>query len=335
MLRFSTTNPDVQLRFSAKEHFFHDLAQVLRGGIPLQRALEHIGAGRNRSAGAARKLSPLVSGGVASAFTSAGFVSLDVEILAAGEQSGRLELACARLSEYYGQLATCRRQILAKSAYPVFMFHLAPVLLLIPAAFISGRGVVGYFQMLGLILAGGYALAAFGLLAGFLVRRAVRTSILADRAISWIPVVGGFFSLGALSRFCLVLSLGIRSADGVLASILRAGRASQSASLKAASERLVPMIRDGSRFAEAVRKSGAFPADLELGLEVAEASGLLDEETSRWADIYRDRFFSRIDALGAWLPRLIYLVIMLLIGAGIIATGLQYYGMVFKLLDPV
>ena len=108
MIRSSTTNPDVQLRFTDKEHFFHDLAQLLRSGIPLQRAIEHIGAGRDRAANTSRVLSPLISGGVASAFAAAGFATLDVEILEAGEQSGRMEMACFRLSQYYGRLAAGR-----------------------------------------------------------------------------------------------------------------------------------------------------------------------------------------------------------------------------------
>ena len=322
----------MQLRFSDKEHFFHDLAQLLRSGIPIQRSIEHIAEGRDRAARSARILAPLVTGGVASAFAGAGFASLDVEILAAGEQSGRIEIACNRLSEYYGRLAACRRKIQVTSAYPIFMFHLAAVLLLIPAAITSG-GVAGYFQHLAVVLGCAYALFAITLLVAALARRAVRTSSAAERVIRFIPGIGGFFTLGALSRFCVVLSLGIRSADGVLASTLRAGRASQSAQLEAASSRIVPTIRNGSRFAEAVRQSNAFPPDLERALQVAEASGRLDEETSRWADIYQDRFFRRIDALGAWLPRLLFLAIMLIIGASLIFTYLRSYAQVFQLLE--
>jgi len=332
MMRSFTTSPDVQLRFTDKEHFFHDLAQLLRSGIPLQRALEHIGTGRDRAAGASRSLAPLVSNGMSSAFASVGFASLDVEILAAGEQSGRMETACTRLSEYYGQLAACRRRILKTSAYPVFMFHLATLLLLIPAAITSG-GVSGYFRHLALILGGVYALVGLGFLTVCLARWAVRTNPAAERAICLIPVVGGFFSLGALSRFCLVLSLGIRSADGVMASIQRAGRASLSAGLEAASLGLVTTIRQGSRFAEAVRQSKAFPPDLERGLEVAEASGRLDEETSRWAGIYQERFFSRIDALGVWIPRILFIIVMLLIGVALVLSVKQSYSQVFQLLE--
>ena len=332
-MRSSTTNPNVQLRFTAKEHFFHELAQLLRSGIPLQRALEHIGEGRDRTSRAARAIAPLVGNGVSSAMASAGFAKLDVEILAAGEQSGRLEAACARLSEYYGRLAACRSRILMASAYPAFMFHLSALLLTIPTAILGG-GIGGYFRQVALILGGAYALLGIVLLVASLARWAVRSSVAAERAICCIPAVGGFFVLGALSRFCLVLSLGIRSADGILASTLRAGRASQSAKLDAAAAQLVPAIRAGARFAEAIRQTRAFPSDLERGLEVAEASGRLDEETSRWTDIYQTRFFSRIDTLSVWIPRLLYTFVMLLVGASIVFSTLQTYGRISNLINP-
>ncbi len=332
MLRSSTTRPDVQLRFSDKEHFFHDLAQMLRSGIPVQRALEHLGAGRERPAAAARAMATHVAGGLSAAADAAGFTVLDAGILAAGEQSGRLGEACDRLSVYYGRLASSRRRALAASAYPVLIFHLAAVLLSIAPAIMDG-GVPGFVRQVVVILCCGYAVVGIVVVAAFLMRRAVRSSAAADRAICAIPLIGGLFELGALSRFCLVLSLGIRSADGVLASILRAGRASRSASLEAASGQVVPAIRAGAGFAKAIRQTHAFPADLERAFEVAEATGRLDEEAGRWADIYQDRFFTRIDAFAAWLPRVLFLVVAILVGASIILSYLRSYAVVFQMLD--
>jgi len=332
MLRFSITRPDVQLRFSDKEHFFHDLAQMLRSGIPAQRALEHLGAGRERPAGAARAMAPYVAGGLAAAASAAGFSVLDAGILAAGEQSGRLGEACDRLSAYYGRLASCRRRAIAASAYPVLIFHLAAVLLSIAPAIMDG-GVPGFVRQVAAILLGGYAAVGIVVAAAVLMRRAVRTSVAADRAVCAIPLVGGLFSLGALSRFCLVLSLGIRSADGVLASLLRAGSASRSASIEAACGQVVPAIRAGAGFAEAIRQTRAFPADLERAFEVAEATGRLDEEAARWADIYQNRFFGRIDAFAAWVPQVLFLVVALLVGASMILSYLRSYAVVFQMLD--
>ncbi|MEI8313325.1 MAG: type II secretion system F family protein, partial [Verrucomicrobiota bacterium] len=107
----------MQLRFQDKEHFFHDTAQMLRSGIPLQRALEHLALGRDRAAAAARKASPLVNEGLDGALNAGGFSIVDREILAAGEQSGRLEEAFRELADYYAHLVTGRNKAVAASLY--------------------------------------------------------------------------------------------------------------------------------------------------------------------------------------------------------------------------
>ena len=52
---------------------------------------------------------------------------------------------------------------------------------------------------------------------------------------------------------------------------------------------------------------------LERAFHVAEASGRLDEELTRWAGIYRERFFKRIESLTEWLPRILYLLVVALV----------------------
>ncbi len=302
----------MQLRFQDKEHFFHDTAQMLRSGIPLQRAWEHLATGRDRAAAAARRATPLVREGVDPALQAGGFSPVDREVLAAGEQSGRLEDACRELADYYSHLAEGRRRIITASLYPVFILHLGALLLSIPPAIIKGDFSEFLTQVI-LFLGTAYVIGGlFALLLGMLAA-AFRTNPLADRLIRQIPFVGGFLWNASLARFCLVLSLGIRSAGGVLSSLRRAGRASKSAFMEQGTVEAEAAIRSGSGFAEALRTSRAFPADLERAFHVAETSGRLDEEVTRWAGIYRDRFFQRIEAIANWLPKILYLLIVALV----------------------
>jgi len=328
----STTARIVQLRFQDKEHFFHDIAQMLRSGIPVQRALELLGGGRDRAAAAARAAAPRVNDGLAAAMRSIGFSTLDTGILSAGEQSGRLEDACRELADYYSHLAKGRRAALAASAYPLLILHLGAVLLSLPAAIVSG-GISTFLWQAGTFLGTAYFVAALaGTILWFLAESFV-SNARADRLISTIPVVGGFFRCAALARFCLVLSLGIRSADGLLASISRAGQAAGSARLDAGAVQAVAAIRGGDGFASALRATRVFPADLERALQVAEASGRLDEEVARWAGIYRERLFQRIEALATWLPRALYLLVVLLVVLRMFALISQVTGMYSTILE--
>ena len=299
----------MQLSFQDKEHFFHDTAQLLKSGIPLQRALESLGGGRDR---AARGIAPSAGDGLAAAMAAGEFSPLDTGIVAAGEQSGRLEEACAELADYYAQMAKGRRRAIAAAAYPVFILHLGAVLLSIPSAI--GEGSFGGFLFgVGTFLGAAYLAAVLVALALAAMARTFRSSAAADAAISMVPVVGGFLRCAALARFCLVLAMGVRSGEGFLAGIARAGNSSGSARLDEASAAAVTAIRAGAGFAEALGATRCFPADLERAFRTAETSGRLDAEISRWAGIYRERLFARIEAISVWLPRALYLLIVLLV----------------------
>lgn len=286
---------------------------MLRSGIPLQKAWENLASGRrDRTATAARRAAPLVNDGLEPAMQAGGFSVVDREILAAGEQSGRLEEACRELADYYAHLESGRKRAVAASLYPLFILHLGALLLSVPAAIVDSsffKFLVQVSSFLGVAYLAGILVA----LCGWLLARAFESHIPADRLIRTIPVIGSCFLDAALARFCLVLSLGIRSADGVLSSLRRAGRVSRSAWIEAATGSAVPAIRSGTGFASALASSRAFPLDLERGFHVAEASGRLDEEITRWAGIYRERFFAKIETLTEWLPRLLYLLIVALI----------------------
>ena len=282
---------------------------MLRSGIPLQRAWEQLARGRDRAAAAARLAAPFVIQELDAALKAGGFSGVDREILAAGEQSGRLEEACRELADYYANLARGRNRAIAASLYPVFILHFAALLLSIPPSIIAGS-VWEFFKQAALFLGTAYLAGGLFVLVFWLVARAFRSSPAAGRLICAIPVVGGCFRDAALARFCLVLSLGIRSADGVLSSLSRAGRASKSAWVAEAALAAVSAIRTGAGFADSLATSRAFPVDLERAFHVAEASGRLEAEITRWAGIYRERFFKRMDSLTEWLPRILYLLVV-------------------------
>jgi len=322
----------VQLRFPDKEHFFHDIAQMLQSGIPLQRALEQLGKGRDRGAAAARLAMAELDAGPGPALERAGFSALDSGIVTAGTQSGRLVEACRELADYYAHLSAGRRRTLAASAYPLFILHLGAVLLSIPPAILSG-GPTAFFLGVGMFL--GFAYLALGVLAAFLwlASKGFSRSPVIDRMVSILPVIGGFFRSAALARFCLVLSLGVRSAEGFLAGLARAGAASGSARLRRASGQAIAGIRGGEGLAAALQATGAIPPDLERALHVAEVSGRLDEEIGRWAAIYRERFFKRMESIAEWLPRILYLLVVGLVVVRMFALISQVSGIYSQVLE--
>lgn len=305
---------------------------MLRSGIPLQRALEHMGGGRGRIAVAARAACSGLNDGLQAALTSNGFSELDTGILTAGEQSGRLEEACRALADYYAHLEKGRNRAIAASAYPVFILHLGAILLSIPPAVVEGSLPV-FAREAGVFLGVAYLIVTAVAAVLWISARGFSSSDSADRLVSRIPIIGGLLRCAALARFCLVLSLGIRSAEGFLAGLTKAGAAAGSARIRTACGQAVTSIRAGNGFAAAMRSTGVFPEDLERALQVAEVSGRLDEEITRWAGIYRERLFRRIDAIAAWLPRALYLLIVLLVVLRMFAIISQITGAYSQVLE--
>jgi len=306
----------------------------LRSGIPLPRSLSHLATAHSRAAKAAGQLAPLVEADLPAAFSRVGFAKMDVEILDAGARSGCLDEACERLSEYYGCLATGRRQVIAASLYPIFILHFAAVMLAIPPALMKGSMEI-FLRDVGIFLGIAYFLGFLVFLAVRFALRASKSDAAADQMISLFPLFGGLLRFSALSRFCLVLSLGIRSADGITSSLLRAGNASQSALVGAACKKAADSIRIGGGFSEALGRSPAFPADLKQGFHVAEVSGRLDTEMARWAAIFRERLFARIQSLAAWLPKWLYIFVLAAVAYRIFSIVSQMTGVYTEILNEM
>lgn len=291
---------------------------MLDSGVTAPKALETLARGSDRIARIAAGWND--AGDLGSFFRSAGFAELDIELMEAGEFSGNPAEALRRLAAYYAALAAARKRVWSLSLYPIVIIHLAAVLLSIPRA-ILGDGAGAYMVSVLSILGPVYLAAVVAVLAWNFLASAFRTSAPAARIIGRIPLLGSILRDAAISRFCMVLSLGLRASGGILTNLERAGRASLSARIETAANHAVSEIRNGSGFAEPLVESGVFPDDLARGLHVAEVSGRIDEEMRRWAETYRNRLFTRIEAASVWIPRILYLAVCL-------AVALQIFSLV-------
>jgi type IV pilus assembly protein PilC len=308
---------------------FHELTQLSRSGLPMVRSLEIVGRRPGRGiADCARRLFHALqaSGSVSEAFRAAKFPESDAAVIEAGEATGRLEHVYLELEQYYTQLATARRQILAKSIYPVVVLHFGVLLLAIPPVILSGAGVDGYLQKTLPVLFSVYV-------AGFLLWLAwrgicllVASNTLAARFFLTIPVLGGFLVNWTGWKYSSVLSLYVRAGGGLFKAVESAGRSCGNAILRRASEGSLDLVRNrGMSLSEAFVAQGSIPQTLERAIEVGEHTGRLDEETIRAAEIFKTRTLQRLESFGEWTPKILYIAIVLYVGWQIIsmATGVN------------
>jgi len=326
----------VNLSLRNKEQFFHELVQLARSAVSLPQSLEMLSRNSRQKTGRCASVireNLLASGQVGPAFLAAGFTAGDAAVIEAGEATGKLDVVFSELESYYAQLADARQRIISRSLYPLVVLHLGALLLAIPPAIIEGGWKTFFLRSVPLIV-GFYILALAGWLLWRVIRRTLAQSVTGARSILTVPVLGGFLSDWTAWKFSGVLSLYVRAGGGLLKAFEIAGSSCENALLRSLSFSAVSEVQSGRGLAEAVRRKSGWPQVLERALEVGEHAGRLDEETQRAADIYKERTLGKFDAFSRWTPKILYIVIVLLMGFQAVSMIMNVMGSVGSALDP-
>ncbi len=325
----------LKLSFAQKEQFFHELTQSLRSGQSLPETLtrkagKRFGVipklARQMVAGAGEGSAVEFFGAVPRAFSD-----LDREMVAAGASGGRLDSVTGYLSSYYETLDRTRRRIIMGLVYPLILLHVAALLLAVPEA-VNGGGeafVLAVARVLGVFYA---ILIVVWVLVVFL-KGAVKRSTFADRIVMRVPIIGGARVALVASRFCQTMNILVRSGGGILRSLERAGSVSESAVFRAGADDATTAVRNGTPLGEAVESCRAFPEAVVRGFETGEQSGRLDDEMERLGNRYDEQLKNRLDALGVWIPRIVYVGITVYIGWRIVSFYVGYVGLINGLLE--
>jgi len=327
----------MRVSLQQKEQFFHELSSGLTAGLPFREVLERGAARRSQSK---RMLCKALLTGMETGDGSAssGFQSvsdlldpLDISLAEAGEVSGRLDAVCRSLAEYYGQLSKAKRAMLNQLAYPVFLLHFAIFILAAPVA--VTEGVEAYLR--SVLIALGVLYGASLILGAIVVfvLRTLKSSAWMERVVRIIPLFGGVRKALVCNRFAMVVSMQVSAGAGILSAFQRGGEASGSALFRIGCERVVAMVRAGESLPVALAEAACFPEEIVEAVQNADASGRLDTEMQRVAAVFQNRFTSGLDALAAWVPRLIYLAVMAFVAVKIIEVAKGYLGTVEQLLQ--
>jgi type IV pilus assembly protein PilC len=257
---------------------------------------------------------------------------LEIGIVTACEKSGRLEYGMTQLAEYHGAFATAREGMLKKSAYPLFILHFG-ILLFDIKTLIVGAGLVAYLrQVLGkLILIYGIGLIVYLLVP--LLRDAGSKSATFDSLLRLLPLIGKIRRAFATSRFCATYGMQLDAGINVIDALEAAQRASLSGTMRAAIKRAIPEVRQGAQVGPLLAASGAFPEPMTRAMCVGEQTGELDQELARMTTEYRDEALARLETASEWVPRLIYVAILLYVGYSIITLYMGYISTLGQLLE--
>lgn len=275
------------------------------------------------------------------------FPSLLVQMVAIGEQTGKLDEVLFRLAEYYEHRLAMRRMLLLGIAWPVFQLSLAVVIIGILiwafgfAAELSGgepfdvlgiglvgtSGMVIYFTIVAALL----STATVGLLA-------VSRGALGPKPILWamqLPLIGRCLESFALARLTWTLGTALDSGMDARRSAELAIDAAQNQYYASHREAVGRTIAQGEEFHEAFRRTYAFPEDFLQSLEMAEMAGATTEALLRLTREYEERARNAMRLLTVVTTAAVFVLVGCILIVLIFRLFGLYMGTIHEALDAI
>jgi type II secretory pathway component PulF len=165
-----------------------------------------------------------------------------------------------------------------------------------------------------------------------LIRKRAAHSVAFDRSLGLIPLIGGMRRDLALSRFTAAYDMQLEAGVNVLGALEASGKASASAAYRAATEKAVIDVRSGEPVSTALTATRAFPERFLRAFMVGEESGRLDQELRSLSEEYRIGGLRKLESLSAWLPRLIFNAVAVMVGWKVISFYIGYLDTVRQIL---
>jgi type IV pilus assembly protein PilC len=276
------------------------------------------------------------------------FDNLYVNLVAAGEMGGMLDVTLSRLAAYIEKIERLKKKVKGAMTYPavvlgisvlvvaVILVYVIPVFAglfrdagaQLPPMTLFVIAMSDFFQryihwiVLGLILL------------VFLFKRFRKT----PKGREWTdsialraPVFGILLRKVAIARFSRTLGTMLGAGVPILDSLDIVATTAGNAVIEKALRKARTSIAEGQTVAEPLGKSGVFPPMVVQMISVGEATGALDEMLSKIADFYDEEVDIAVDALTSLLEPLMIVFLGVTIGGLLVAMYLP----IFQLADVV
>jgi type IV pilus assembly protein PilC len=273
------------------------------------------------------------------------FTELYVNMVAAGEAGGILDVILNRLAVFLEKNDALVRKIKGAMVYPavmlivvilcttILLWKVVPVFagmftgaglqLPVPTRVVLALSAFLQHYMWMLVLAVIAAVVA--------VRQYYKTDagkLVIDKTMLRFPVLGNLLRKSAVSRFTRTLgtlvSSGVSILDGLQITARTAGnRVVHDAVMKSRAS-----ISAGATISEPLKESGVFPPMVVQMINVGEQTGGLDEMLTKIADFYDDEVDAAVTALTSILEPIMIVVMGVVIGGIVVAMYLPMFDMI-------
>jgi type IV pilus assembly protein PilC len=273
------------------------------------------------------------------------FNRLFVNMVKAGEVSGKLDQTLAQLASYLERSANLRRRVKAAITYPLFLIGFtafAIVILVVKVVPVfqkiyagsrvslpaptkiliaSSVAIRDYYWLLLLIAAG----------IGFFIYLQLQTErgrFFWDKSKLRIPILGPLMRKYSLTKFTRTLGVLINSGVPILAALDLVAETSDNKMLEVAISESSMSIEQGSGFAEALsERRTVFPEMVIQMSATGEESGTLDNMLSKVANFYEQQIEAGITTLTSLIEPILVIVIGSVVGGILLSIFLPIFKM--------
>ena len=331
--------------------FTRQFSTMINAGLPLVQSLDILGQQTEKKGFAARIKQVLAD--VEAGNTLADslrrhpkvFTDLYVNMVAAGEAGGILDVILLRLAEYLEKAEKLRRKVKGAMVYPGTVLGFASLaiavllIFVIPtfAGFFTGAGVALPLPTRIVIAASEFLLgwwwavgAGIGILI-YLVRQWKRTESGArtfDRILLKVPILGTVVRKSAIARFARTLGTLTASGVPILEGLEITARTSGNKVVEEAVLESRVSIAGGDTISEPLRKSEVFPPMVVQMINVGEQTGGLDEMLNKVADFYDSEVDSAVDAMTSIIEPIMIVFLGVVVGGMVVAMYLPIFDII-------
>jgi type IV pilus assembly protein PilC len=272
------------------------------------------------------------------------FDELFVNLVAAGESGGILDVILQRLSGYMEKAMKLKSKVKGAMTYPISVLVIsigvvAVLLLKVIPVFQKmfegmGSGLPGPTQFL--VDASQFAQNYFLYMVGFLVAlffgfkrfyATERGTLLVDSLILKSPVFGPLMKKVAVSKFSRTLSTMMSSGVPIMEGLGIVSKTAGNKIIEIALMKTRQSISEGKTIAEPLMETDIFPPMVVQMIAVGEATGALDTMLTKIADFYDDEVDAAVGAMTALLEPFMMVFLGGVVGGMIIAMYLPIFQM--------
>ncbi len=295
---------------------YEQLADLLRAGVPILRALEVLGqqASSPALARVLREVRDDVSGGDALADAMMkhphAFPELHASMVRAGEKGGFLEDVLTNLSEFVARQDALKNKFIGALIYPcVLLFGALAAVTFIMAYVVPKIRQVLEGQNLPLLTKAVFAISDLMQEHGLLLLGGIAAVVIATSAYfhsqhgksTWSRVqlklvgLGKIYTMVAICRFCRVFGTLLNNGIPILQALKVAKDSTGNEVLAAAVDEAAENVRHGESLARPLGASKVFPPAIVDMIAVAEESNSLDKVLVEIANTQEERTARQID----------------------------------------